>query len=385
MKWTPSKIKSLLRMDLSLVAIATVVSAVMGAVFWLTLAYFLDAEKYGEVNYLLAIGGVFGAVASFGGDIAIVKLTVEGKTRAKSEVISFIFITTSVLAILALIVANSISVSLQVLGTIFFLMAYSEFLGYKFYGKYAIVQIGQKVIQVGLGIPLYFLLGLDGIIYGYALSYLIFSYKYFSSLREFTLRFTELKSHLKFMLHNYAILIARTLMLYSDKLIILPLYGYNTIGLYQIAAQFMQMASIVPLILFDYLLPQEVSRIEKRKVKAYGMMFSGLIAVLMIVLAPYVVQLLFPSFIESTSAIRIISTGIIPMTYTMVVIPRLLSTGKSKSVMLSAVIFVSLQYLLIVILGGTFGLEGLAISMVIALTAQAVYVWFENNRCVPST
>jgi O-antigen/teichoic acid export membrane protein len=68
------------------------------------------------------------------------------------------------------------------------------------------------------------------------------------------------------------------------------------------------------------------------------------------------------------------SIGIVPMAVTSTLSSRFLGTERSRPVFIGATIYVATQYTTIIILGNIFGIVGLALSLIIALTAQAVYL-----------
>lgn len=69
------------------------------------------------------------------------------------------------------------------------------------------------------------------------------------------------------------------------------------------------------------------------------------------------------------------SIGIIPMTVTSILSSRFLGMERSRPVFIGAAIYVATQYATITILGKMFGIVGLALSLVIALTVQSIYLF----------
>ena len=52
--------------DLIFVGTGNITSTAMGAIFWFFIASLLTTEDYGEISYILAIGGIVGTLALIG-------------------------------------------------------------------------------------------------------------------------------------------------------------------------------------------------------------------------------------------------------------------------------------------------------------------------------
>lgn len=368
--------------EFSAIALAHIITSLFGAAFWLILAWILLPEDFGKVSYMIAASGLLASIVMIGSDSGLVTFIARNQMKIMSQLVSLVFIISVASAFLITILTNQSQISILLLFSVVFGMAYAEFLGHKLYYKAALILVGQKILQLVLGIGLYFILGINGVVYGYAVSYLIFGYRNILSLKGFRLEFSELKNQFKFLSHNYSSVMSRTLVLYSDKIIIAPLYGYQILGLYQIGAQFMLIVGILPTIISDYLLSQEASGIERKKIKTYAIIFSGVIVLLSFSLAPFIVKTFFPNFIASIDTIRIICFGIIPMTYSSITMTKLLGSQNSKPVMIGVIIFLTVQYSSIAIMGKIFGIEGLAAATVLGLSSQAFYFWLKNKKII---
>jgi O-antigen/teichoic acid export membrane protein len=124
---------------------------------------------------------------------------------------------------------------------------------------------------------------------------------------------------------------------------------------------------------FQYILPHDSSGNSNKKLKKAIIVFSIISAILGIILAPVLIPIFFIGFNESIYLIQIISLAIIPSTITMTYTSKFLGKGKSKIVLSGSIIFLSIQIPLIFILGDILGINGVAVSLVIATASQAVY------------
>ncbi len=127
---------------------------------------------------------------------------------------------------------------------------------------------------------------------------------------------------------------------------------------------------LIPATLFQYLLPQESTGLERKKVRFAGLVTSVIFAIILFLVSPFVIEQLFPNYIESIPATQIMSFGIIPMTINSIINSRLLGRERSKPVFIGAVIYLSSLTLMLYILGSMFGLIGLGMAVVISLSLQ---------------
>lgn len=375
MSWFSAKIRSInMNNGLTYVTVGNLGSGVLGAVFWLVLASLLMAESYGQLNYLLASTFIFGTVALLGLNPLVTTYVAKGNENIKYQS-NMLALVTSVAFIAPLILLTGyLQLSILLVGVAFFQMSMAELLGRKMYKEYTTILVGQRTAQIAFGISLYFLYGIDGVILGYTISFLAFSYRYFLTMKGFTLKIDHVRSNFKFMMHSYAMELARTISMFSDKLLIAPLFGFAILGFYQLGSQFLLFLGMIPTILYHYLLPQEASGIHSRKIGIGAFAISSILAIGFIAAVPWVIENFFSNFIDSIFPAQIMSIGIIPMTVTSILGSRFLGIERSKPVFISAAIYVAIQYTTIIILGNMFGIVGLALSLLIALTAQSLYL-----------
>lgn len=376
MNWINSKIFKLLGVDsgLAYVTLGNLGSAILGALFWLILASLLIAESYGQLNYLLASTFIFGTVALLGLNPTVTTFTAKGNEKIKHSS-NMLALVSSVAFIAPLILLTGyLQLSVLLIGVAFFQMSMAELLGRKRYREYTIILVGQRAAQIALGISLYFLYGMDGIIFGYTISFLAFSYRYFLTVKHFRPDIQHIRTNFKFMVHSYAMELARTVSMFSDKLLIAPLFGFAILGIYQLGAQFLLFLGMIPTILYHYLLPQEASGNHSRKIGVGSFVISSILAAIFVAAVPWVITNFFPNFVSSIFPAQIMSIGIIPMTVTSILSSRFLGMERSRPVFIGAAIYVATQYTTITILGKMFGIVGLALSLVIALTVQSVYL-----------
>ena len=355
------------------VGIADVAGMGLVAVFWFYMATVLDTAQYGEIHYFLGIAGLAYAISLIGTQNTLI-VSVAKKFKTVSTLSFITLIVTSVSAAVVILIFYRFDVMLIIFGLIISELSIGYLLGKKIYKNYSKYVLTQKILFVSLGVGFYFLIGLEGIIYGLALSYfhyIIIFYKIFSSSK---IKFSSLKPHSGFIRDNYLYGLVNGFKGHIGSLIIVPLFGFAILGHYALALQFIAVLMMFSNIIYKYLLGQEASNIQHGGLKKVTILVSIVISVLGITLLPLAVTSVFPKYIDSIDAIRIMSLTILPSTITILYTSKLLSMEKSKAVLIGKTIQVLTMIAGIVVLGKFFDLIGIAIAFVSASTIEAIYL-----------
>jgi len=67
------------------------------------------------------------------------------------------------------------------------------------------IMISQRIIMITLSITLYHIIGIQGIILGYAISFLPYSIIVFKGIKKESISINKVKPKINFMLHSYAL------------------------------------------------------------------------------------------------------------------------------------------------------------------------------------
>jgi O-antigen/teichoic acid export membrane protein len=347
-------------------------SSLLGGIFWLLLASLLSVEGYGLTNYYISLASIFSAVALLGLDSTVISWMAKGDKRILFQSDSLVLI--SGLTVAALLSIFQWPSALLSLTMVFFIMTLAETLGKKKYKEYAALSIGQRAVQIGLSLALYFPLGLIGIILGYVFGNLVFSFRYLRTTAKFTTKTESIKAKSSFALHSYGFNLIRHFTNHLDKIIIAPIFGYYILGLYQLGFQFFMFLNIIPLSLYSYLLPEESSDKNKGKIKILGVALSVIAALAAFVLIPFLISRFFSSFVDSTPVVRVMCLAVVPSTIVSIFNASLLGREKSKTVLVAGLIYLISMIVFLVVLGQTMGAFGLSLTLVIAQSLQAVYL-----------
>ena len=343
------------------------------------MASVLGAEKYGEVSYFIAIAGIASTISYLGLGNTIIIYSAKGE-KIQTPAFFIGIISSVVTLFVTFVIFTHIGVSIYILGYVIFNLVTAELLGRKIYKGYTKYLITQKVLMVGFSLGLYHIIGLEGVILGIALSFLPYSYRVIRSFRENKLELKLVRNRLGFMMNSYALDLSRTFSGYTDKLIIAPIFGFALLGNYQLGIQFLTVLTILPGIVYQYLLPQDASGQSNTKLKQLTVIVSIILAVLGIGLSPIVLPVFFPQFTEAVQVIQIVSISVIPSTMNLIYISKFLGMELSKIVLIGSGIFLLVQISLIFILGEIWGVNGIATALVIGTSAETIYLFIVDKK-----
>ncbi len=268
---------------------------------------------------------------------------------------------------------------MYVLGYVIFSLATAEILGKKEYKNYSIYLITQKILMVGFALFFYYFIGLEGVILGIALSFFPYLTRIYKSFKNDEINFSLIRPRLGFIINSYALDLTRTFSGYTDKLIVAPLFGFMILGNYQLGIQMLSILGILPVIVYQYILPRDSSGESNKKLKKLTIAVSIILAILGITLAPIILPVLFPKFTEAIEVIQIVSISVIPSTINLMYISKFLGKELSKIVLIGSGIFLTVQIIGIFSLGGIFGINGIAYSLVLGTIAEAIFLVMINK------
>jgi O-antigen/teichoic acid export membrane protein len=355
------------------------IASVIGGLFWLGLASIVTATSYGEMNYYIAAATLASGLSIAGLNFTTTTYLAKGFEKIVGQANVVVLILGSISAIILAIIINHIPAALLVLALSSFLMTGAEFLGRKRYKAFSILIISNRSAQVIVSLGLYYLFGIDGVILGYALTSLVFSYPFFRSIRSASLSFEEIKRRMRFSLHSYSEPVSLTIATNADKLLIAPIFGFEVLGLYHLGFQFLMFLSVIPASLNQYLLPQEASGIERKGIRTFGLVLSIVFAVILFFTLPLIIEQFFPKYTEGTTLAQLLILGVIPLTMNSLLNTRLLGKEKSKLVVIGAAVYISSLLFLLYVLGDHFGLLGLGMAVIISSLIQYATLWMLNN------
>ena len=357
--------------NLFLMTIANTSGSGITAIFWFIIAALLVPSEYGEIQYFISIAGL-GYVISLIGTQTVITVYTAKKIQLQSTLILLSLVAGTVSGIIILFLFSKLDVSFLIIAFIINDISLGYILGKRFFTKYSKYFITQKSLTFGLGLSFYFIFGAEGIILGLVLSYIHFTIIIFNILKSSKINFSLLKTRLGFVGNNYAISISSVAKNSLDKIIVLPIIGFEVLGNYALALQFYAVFMIFSMVVYQYTLPRDSVGQTTTKVKVIALISSVIITVLGVTITPFIMPIIFPEYNEAIIAIQIISLAVIPSTVGLILTSKFLGNENSKIVLSGRIMFVITIITLIVILTPIYGIVGIASSFVIASTIQSV-------------
>ena len=131
---------------------------------------------------------------------------------------------------------------------------------------------------------------------------------------------------------------------------------------------------ILPNVVFKYLLAQDSSGENTKKLKECTFLLSIGISIFGIIFLPKIIPTFFPKFIEVIVAVQIISFVIVPRTVSLLYESKFLALEKSKFVTVSKTMAAGISVIGFLILGPIYGIVGLAVSLVFAYVCSTSFL-----------
>jgi O-antigen/teichoic acid export membrane protein len=361
-----------------IIGISDITSSIIGAVFWLYLAALLGAESYGQLSYFLSIASIASTVSILGTD-NVISVYIAKKVKLEATIFLIPIIAASIASIVLYLVFSDLGVSVYVLGAVIFGLATSEILAkglFKSYSKYLLLT---KILMVILSIGLYHIIGLEGILIGVGLAFFIYLVRIYKGFRETKIDFSLIKPRAGFLVNSYALQLVNSFNGSLDKIIIAPLLGFALLGNYSLGVQFLSILHILPGIVYKYILPQDAGGKPNKKLKQLTVISSIGIAILGIVLGPIVIPLFLPQYVEAIAIIQIMSVSVIPSTINLMYTSKLLGNEKTKFLLMGSGIYLITLISGIIILGLAYGINGMAVAIIISTSAETGFYYFINK------
>ena len=365
--------------DIISIGSADIVGLGISAVFWFYLATQIIPSEYGEIHYFIGIATIGSAFSLIG-----TQHTITVYTAKKNNVVSTLFFVSLICSIGAgiviFILVNRIDVSILAILIIFFTLGVGTCLGQKNYKKYATYFIIQRILMVTFGLISYFSFGVEGILFGIAASYLVYTKLIIDGVREFKIDFSLFKPNRKFITNNYLMMVTNGVNTQIDKLLIAPILGFTILGNYSLALQVIALLTIAPGIIFKYVVPQDASGIPSEKLRKQTILFSIGLSIIGICVSPLLIPIFFEQYTEVVMIIQIMSLVTIPITISLFYFSKFLALEQSKFTLIGGLIKISVMVSSIIVLGSFYGIIGMAISFVLASTIECIYFHYSYKK-----
>ena len=368
------KIKNILSglKGLTTIGASDIAGSVIGAVFWFYMASLLGAENYGQLSYFISIASIASTISLLGTE-NVISVYVPKNVRLESTIYLLTIIIGLFAALILFFMFSNVGISAYVLGAIIVGLGATEILAKRMYSSYSKYIIIQKILMVVLSIGFYHVMGINGVLLGLGVSFFPYLIRIYKGFKESKIDFSILKGRTGFMINSYLLNLSSTFTGSIDKLIILPLVGFALLGNYQLGIQFMSILTILPSIVYKYILPRDASGLSNTKLKQVTVILSIGLAVLGIFLSPIIIPIMFPAYKEAIEVVQIMSIATIPSTINLMFVSKFLAAERNRVILISTGIHMFVLILFIFLLGKTFGIDGMSTALVLAISMETIY------------
>ena len=368
--------------DITSIGISDIIVAVIGAGFWLYIASLLDAEEYGEVSLFISLASIGAAIAVLGTRNTIVIYEAK-KIDLRRFLFTISLIGGLIVTIILFLIYQRFEIIILVFGFILAELSFGFLLGKKLFQKYAKVIIFQKALMVLFGIVGYFLIGIEGIVFGIGLSYFPLVYIFYKGFQKSKMNLPLFKKHSGFIANNYILVLFGHVKGNLDKIIIAPLIGFAALGNYALAFQIYLVLMIFSNIIYKYSLPHDAEKGLPNKIRILTLAGATIMVLFGVFIIPIIILEFFPKFDEAIEIIPILSLAVIPNTVIQIFKSKYLGKEESKFVLSGGIISAGTYILFIFILMPYFQIVGVALGFLISAIITAIFyliIFLHGNK-----
>jgi len=358
--------------DLLTVGTSLFISQIILGLFWFYLATILTKSDYGELGFFMSIVNVAAVISVLGLGTTVVVYEAKKENIFPASFI-VVLITTSITALVTFFLYQNFAVSILAMGQAVFAIIINGLNGQKRYEILSKYRILRAVASIIIAIILYQYLGITGIIFGYFIATLFILKEISILLNGRKINFSALRSKIFFTTNSFFSRLSTVFFFWGDKAIVGALFGFTLLASYQLAGQYLLLLEGIPRAIMIYLIPQESEGTKNKKIKIFTISVSILIALVSITVIPFVINSILPEYEDAILPIQILSISVIPLTISAIQISQFLGKENSKVVLIGNVIQSALYLILIVLLGGPYGLEGIALGLLFATVVRIIF------------
>ena len=358
---------------------ADIFGNIISATFWIYFAILISPEEYGQLHYLISIVGIISYLTFFGSQNTITVYLAK-KIEIQST-FNFISLIGGVIGFFVLfLIFNRLDIGFLVLGFTMSNLVIGELLGKNEFNNYLKYILIQKSLTPILGIGFFLIFGMEGLIYGLALTYVVYIFRILKNFKNIKINFLILSDKKGFIINNYFTALTGTLHGQIDKIIIMPIIGATILGNYSLSLQIISIMSISTSIAFKYILPQEASGINVKKIKKLLIIISVIFTFVGFFIVPIILSTIFPKYLDAVDAIKIMSLSLVPVSIIKIYTSKFLAIEKSRFILIGTIISLSILIPTMILFGTRYGIIGVSISYVLATIIQSGYFFIISKK-----
>jgi len=367
--------------QISVIGIGDIVSNSISVLFWFYLAMIIVPHDYGHIHYLMSFSSIAATLSLIGGQ-NVLTVFIAKKNKALSTLFCISLICSLISFIVILLVFNKFEIGILAIGIVIFTHGLSINLGNKNFSSYTKFSILQKSLMVAFSLLFYYLIDTEWIVFGIALSYFVYIKIFIEYIKKYKIDLKQIKINKKFIFENYYLMLTNLITTQIDKIIITPILGLAVLGNYSLAVQVVSIFTLIPSIVFKYILPNVSSGLIDKKLQRDFVILSIILASLGIIISPIIIPIFFEEYNDVVMLIQIMSLSTIPIGINTFYYSYFLSSENAKIPLfggiISSIVLISGMFTLTYF----FGSVGIAVTNVLTYSSVCLfsYIMFKINR-----
>ncbi len=358
--------------DLLVVGTSQFISQIIYGLFWLFLASILSKPDYGELGFFMSIVNVAAVISVLGLGGTVVVYDAKKENIFPSAFV-IVLITSSITALVTFFVYQNFAVSILAMGQAVFALIISGINSQQRYVTLSKYRFVRAILSIIFALILYQFLGINGIILGYFIATLFIIKEIYFLLKRGKIDFSTIRSKIIFTSYSFLNRLSTVFFYWGDKAIVGAIFGFSMLASYQLAGQYLLLLEGIPRTIVVYLVPQESEGKNNKNIKIFSILVSILIAIISILMIPFVVLEILPEYNDAIIPIQILSASIIPLTISGIQNSEFLGRENSRTVLIGSVIQSGIYLSSIPTLGTILGLQGIAIGLLVAAIVRTMY------------
>jgi len=348
-------------------------SSLIRAGFLIFLATLLEPNSYGQFAYIISLAGTVSVVSRFGLPTTLVIFLSKGKDQLVSKINLIAVISTS-LGSVFLVFIDVYAAFLCIASSLFFLQERNQ-IGNQKYKEHAITVIFRNVLIFVLGISLFFVAGIPGIIVGMAFANLIFVFPLFKKISIHSISAEPIRENYKIILNNFGVESSQSLSNSVDKIIVGIWFGFLSLGTYYFYMQILFAIQMLSGVLHSFLISEIGRGKDHKKISFIVVIISIILTVLVIIISPLLIETFFPKYLGGIFALQVLSIAAIPNALSTILTAKMQSIESTK-VGYSAIIKIGSLVILLGVLGTMFSIVGLSIAVVTSVSLHTLFLCY---------
>ena len=359
--------------NLFFIGIGDIGGNLMGIIFWFFVANNLEPENFGKLAFFIGVASIVSIISLLGSGNSL-SVLIAKKIPIISTFTLFSLIISIILSFILFLIFSNIELSILTFSLVIGSLGQAILTGKGKFQKFSIYNLGQKLLLFLLGFGTYFFFNQEYFLLSLGISYFIFLPVIIEGIRETKTNMTLFYEEKKFIFTNYFNSLLQSVRKDVDKFIIPLFLSISALGEFNLSIQIYSGLMMVPLVINRLIIFEESSGKNTLKLLKHTMLIQFFICTIAFFTLPFMIANFFPKYIETLEMIPIISLSIIPATFNILVLTKMIANKDNSLIMIITLIQISVFISLTIILGSSIGPTGLGYAHLISYTIPSLII-----------